>query len=305
MEKVSFSDGLAISGLILAIVLVVLDKAAKLKGPLLYGLLAVAACMALPLVFSLPWVCNAPAGIPLYARRMLTFFIVGVIYSVLAVWISVDEIPLPAPHQASSFATTHPITSLPAPHAKNRRHDVPIIRHVAPATSVTVNNAPNGFAVSGGTLINPIINNGPPPRLIRHLNLSDGDKRKLVEYLREAPGKVELEAFIGNSEAYEFSREWGDLLSAAGWEVLYNNTIHFFTFSGPEWTGVLLGYHGERAGADGTLITIETNTPLGHLANAITATKTGDVIFGPSPSNTDGIIVLQVGPSGEVKPKQP
>jgi hypothetical protein len=65
MGKVSFSNGLAIGRGILAIVLIVLDKAGKLKGPVLFVLLAVAACMALPLYFSASWVTSENAAMPI------------------------------------------------------------------------------------------------------------------------------------------------------------------------------------------------------------------------------------------------
>jgi len=77
MGKVSFSDGLAIAGLILAIVLVVLDKAGKLKGPRLLALLGVAACMAIPLLFSVPWVSDSQPGLVLFARRALMISLLG------------------------------------------------------------------------------------------------------------------------------------------------------------------------------------------------------------------------------------
>jgi len=91
MEKVSFSDGLAITGLILAVLLVVLDKGGKLKGgPTLLILLAIAACMTLPLAFSLSWVADSLPGLQMFTREMLMVFVVGAIYSGVAVWISND-----------------------------------------------------------------------------------------------------------------------------------------------------------------------------------------------------------------------
>jgi hypothetical protein len=60
----------------LALVLIVLDKAGKLRGSVLFWLLAVAAAMTLPLAFSVPWVADQ-SGLELFARRMLMFFFVG------------------------------------------------------------------------------------------------------------------------------------------------------------------------------------------------------------------------------------
>jgi len=88
MGKVSFSDGLAIAGLILAIVLVVLDKAGKLKGPRLLALLGVAACMAIPLLFSVPWVSDSQPGLILFARRALMISLLGVAWAGFSVWIT-------------------------------------------------------------------------------------------------------------------------------------------------------------------------------------------------------------------------
>jgi len=96
MRKVSFSDGLAIVGLILAIVLVVLDKAGKLNRPLLLTLLGVAACMAIPLLFSVPWVNNARSGLILFIRRALMICLLASAWAGLSVWITnsdVREIP--------------------------------------------------------------------------------------------------------------------------------------------------------------------------------------------------------------------
>jgi hypothetical protein len=47
--ELTFDRILGILGIVSAIVLVVLDKAGKLKGPVLFGLLGVAALMTLPI----------------------------------------------------------------------------------------------------------------------------------------------------------------------------------------------------------------------------------------------------------------
>ena len=58
--RVSFSDGVGIAGIILALVVVVLDKAGKLKGGWLIGLLIVAGVMTLFLAVGNAWVLDAP-----------------------------------------------------------------------------------------------------------------------------------------------------------------------------------------------------------------------------------------------------
>lgn len=88
MPTVSFSDGLAISGLILTVVLVVLDKSGKLKGPLLLALFAVAVSLAIPLLFSIRWIADAPPGPSAFARRALAISLLGVIWAGSCVWIT-------------------------------------------------------------------------------------------------------------------------------------------------------------------------------------------------------------------------
>ncbi len=95
MWKVSFSDGLAISGGILAIVLLVLDKAGKLKGPALLVMLAIAACMAVPLCLSLPFISDVQAGAPKAARVLLTLFLLGAAWAGTVVWITSGQLPTP------------------------------------------------------------------------------------------------------------------------------------------------------------------------------------------------------------------
>src|SRR5580658_9091462 len=90
MARISFSDGLAIGGCILAILLVVLDKADKLKGPALFALLGLAGCMALPLAFGNSWVADAPPLLK-FARGAFCTAIVMLAYSLLALWIAPEK----------------------------------------------------------------------------------------------------------------------------------------------------------------------------------------------------------------------
>jgi hypothetical protein len=95
MPRIDFSSGLAIAGLVLAIILIVLDKAGKLKGSVLFVLLGLAALMTLPLVLGAPWVAGAAPAALRFARSMLVICLVGVGYSAIAIWISPETSPLP------------------------------------------------------------------------------------------------------------------------------------------------------------------------------------------------------------------
>lgn len=113
MARVSFSDGLAIGGGILAIVLVVLDKAGKLKGPLLLALLGSAAGMAIPLLWGISWVADAPPGLALITRRMLMIFLLATAWAGLSVWIVNGNLPesseKPKPDNAAVIPLSDPI----------------------------------------------------------------------------------------------------------------------------------------------------------------------------------------------------
>jgi hypothetical protein len=87
MGKVSFSDGIGVAGIALAILLVVLDKAGKLKGGWLYGLLFLAGLMTLFIALGNVWVTDAPARWRIWRTLLMACF-VGFAYSALAIWIN-------------------------------------------------------------------------------------------------------------------------------------------------------------------------------------------------------------------------
>lgn len=79
---------LAIVGIVLAIILVVLDKAGKLKGPLLLVLLGLAAFMTLPLALGSSWIKDTAWGMLKFSKTALMVSLVAVCYSACAIWIS-------------------------------------------------------------------------------------------------------------------------------------------------------------------------------------------------------------------------
>src|SRR3981081_4330937 len=88
--RVSLADGIGFSGIIFAFILLALDKAGKLKGGWLVGLLALAAAMTLFVAIGNSWVLDAPAKWKLW-RGALMVCVVGLTYSGMAIWISGDE----------------------------------------------------------------------------------------------------------------------------------------------------------------------------------------------------------------------
>ena len=87
VPKMSFEIGLAIGGFILTILLVVLDKAGKLKGPVLIWLLVFAALMTVPLVLGNPLIENGPS-IWKWWFRGISLVLVVFVYWAIAIWIS-------------------------------------------------------------------------------------------------------------------------------------------------------------------------------------------------------------------------
>lgn len=98
--ELSLDRVIGILGIVLAIVLIVLDKAEKLKGPILFWLLGLAAVMTLPLALGNSWLSDTPWGILKFSKGMFLVSVVMMAYSILAIWISPAAItnPLPEGH---------------------------------------------------------------------------------------------------------------------------------------------------------------------------------------------------------------
>jgi len=87
LPKISLEIGLAVGGLVLTIVLVVLDKAGKLKGPVLYWLLVVAALMTLPLVLGNSLIVEVSSSWKYWLRAFVVSTVVFC-YWAIGIWIS-------------------------------------------------------------------------------------------------------------------------------------------------------------------------------------------------------------------------
>jgi hypothetical protein len=85
--RVSLSDSIGWLGIISAIVLLVLDKAGRLKGGWLYVLLVVAGGMTLSIAIGNNWVMEAPEQWKLW-RGAFMVTLVALTYSGLAILIS-------------------------------------------------------------------------------------------------------------------------------------------------------------------------------------------------------------------------
>jgi len=86
LEKIPFSDVIGIAGIALATVLLVLDKAGKLKGTWLLGLLCLAGAMTLFIALRNSFVVDSPHKWRLWRGTLMVCF-VAFAYSGLAIWI--------------------------------------------------------------------------------------------------------------------------------------------------------------------------------------------------------------------------
>ena len=101
MPKISASDCIGVVGIALTILLVILDKADKLKGGWLYGLLVVAGVMTLFIAVGNGWVMDAPGKWKMW-RGASMVCVVALLYSGVALWIR------PSLTEAESRETSEP-----------------------------------------------------------------------------------------------------------------------------------------------------------------------------------------------------
>jgi hypothetical protein len=150
----SLELGLAVVGLVLTILLVVLDKAGKLKGQVLYWLLAVAALMTLPLVLGNPFVAEAPA-LWKYWLRACSVSVVVLGFWAIGIWISpnpVEDPPKPRPPSPPTIA--------------NDKTPPELKRPTSPVAKKPVNTEPEiEFAPAGFVSFVGQVNNGWAPML--------------------------------------------------------------------------------------------------------------------------------------------
>jgi hypothetical protein len=121
-----------------------------------------------------------------------------------------------------------------------------------PTPPITINNAPNGIATSGGSVAiapngianaapnfgNQTVNNAPPARRL------SGDRTTLIACLKSKPGKFSIAALANNQEAYDYAQDWRDLLLASGWEIEHKDIpIQIFMIGGGMWSGVRINMH--------------------------------------------------------------
>jgi hypothetical protein len=120
--ELTFDRIVAVVGIVLAIILLVLDKAGKLRGPILFVLLGIAALTTIPLALGNSWVKDTPWGLLKFSKGMFMVSSVAICYSLLAIWISspaeTEGHPVtvqPSPPPSPSTTPAQPVPSAPKP----------------------------------------------------------------------------------------------------------------------------------------------------------------------------------------------
>ncbi len=155
------------------------------------------------------------------------------------------------------------------------------------APPIVINNAPNGIAISGGTVSNPTVNNfGSPSR-----NISVDSRDAVRVLLAKHPATVRVFA-VDDMEANEFAQQWYDLLAAAGWTMKDKQVIPV-QLERP-WRGVRVGYRGEPPADEKGLVSVPGDTPESALVGALMNAKTEGISVNPKIDLEDGFVELLV-----------
>ena len=116
-------------------------------------------------------------------------------------------------------------------------------------------SAPNGFAINGGTVINPTINNyAPPPKPERAIN--DESKAKIISTLSILTGAASIQGLYGDNESIAYAQIWREIFRKAGWKIIGGNMY----MTEKPVVGAIIKLHGENTrNKDGRLSFEETD----------------------------------------------
>jgi hypothetical protein len=242
--RVSFADGIGFSGIILAVILLALDKAGKLKGGWLLGLLAIAAAMTLFLAIGNSWVLDAPAKWKIW-RGTLLVGVVLLTYSGLAIWISGGREPREHVDKTATGLTNTSIPSLVfvfgVPLGANDSASwMMLLKHYGPDSAY---NCDVAFFDDDRKNIEHLwlVNHGSPP----FLPLGQFDESQKMLHIAEADpeGTIQLSGFNWspidpNSQHYTVSISCRDGVFVEKWEVMRVNGVlrsRITIEHGPQW----------------------------------------------------------------------
>jgi hypothetical protein len=130
--------------------------------------------------------------------------------------------------------------------------------------------------------------------------LSDEQINQLTLNCSRHPSKVLILYTMNDAEAYNFAKQIGQALTAAGWTLkapISGATL--VSQSGP-LSGLLLNWRGDRV-PDGRSVPLDPDTPWGVLGIELNRDFPGSLLVQPVPDAEGDLVVLQV----LVNPKRP
>ena len=239
MPKISFGLFLAIVGLIMTIVLVVLDKAGKLKGPVLLWLLFIAALMTLPLAISNPAVGNVPNAWKWWVRGLL-LAVVMLGYWAIFIWVSGNPIEQHGDKSLQANPTPSFLFVIGVPLGDNDSATwMMLVKHYGPTPAHNCNidfyDGDRGNIEHLWLVAHPNLPFPPP-------GLAQGESRRHVFVAEAGPegsaGEFRWNPLDPDRQHYTVSISCRDGVFAEKWEVTRVEGILRSTITvehGPEW----------------------------------------------------------------------
>jgi len=163
-----------------------------------------------------------------------------------------------------------------------------------PAPNIQINSAPNGFAIGGGTVVNPTVNNNYAVQTKPGRTVNDADRINLIAYLSQIKATVSLKAPLGDKEATNYAILWYGILKDARWVMKDRIVLAYATVGGNPEPGAILYVKGEPVQPGGE-IPVPNTDPLAYIASAL---KSQGVPFSlqRDPNQEEGVITIQFGP---------
>lgn len=213
---ISFSDIIGIFGIIFALVLLVMDKAGKLRGPWLFTLLVIAAIMTLGIAIDNAWVMDAPKEWKFW-RGSLMVCVVALTYSGIGIWIS----PHPSAVVKISPKTPSLVFVFGAPLGDNASSEwIMVLRHFGPESA---HNCNISFYDKDRKNIEHLwlVEHGSPPFLPAGLFDSSQHMISVLEANPEGsiPGAFKWSPLDPDRQHYEVSISCRDGVFVERWEV--------------------------------------------------------------------------------------
>jgi hypothetical protein len=211
-----------------------------------------------------------------------------------------EKKPEATPNAGTNGATQSPEKQTPAkrPNTKQERNTSVKRQANSPgAPNIQVNNAPNGIAIGGGTVVNPTVNNNYAVQTKPGRTVTDADRIQIVAYLSQVKATVSLKAPLGDKEATNYAVLWYGILKDAQWVMKDRIVLAYMTVGGNPEPGAILYEKGEPVQA-GKEVPVPNTDPLAYIASALKSQGV-PISLQRDLNQEEGLITVQFGPRPE------